>query len=408
MNVSNSFFTISFWPLILFVFWGCKGSETFDVQGPWNMHVIDNTSQGSDGTRVKDVNGDGLPDLVCGWEEGGVVRVYINPGTASDWPYLEFPAPNVEDALLVDLDADGSMDIVSFSEGKHKRITFHWAPAIEDYLEVEKWISEDVPVSVGHSQWMFGEAMNIDNQYGEDLLVGSKGEGAVLAWLQAPQNPREVVEWQLHEIAPAGWIMSIESVDIDHNGQSDVLISDRKGNSNGLKWFRHPGFGSERLYKRWEEHVIGMQGLEPMFLSIEDLDKNQQWEIWIPNKEDHIHHYTQLDMEGNQWDLEYIPFSPQSSMRGKSAAAGDLDGDGTTDIVSTYESSHGKSGVVGARVENGQWNHFDISGPIGIKYDFALLIDMDRDGDLDVLCSEERETSISPGGLGVIWYENPR
>jgi hypothetical protein len=42
-----------------------------------------------------------------------------------------------------------------------------------------------------------------------------------------------------------------------------------------------------------------------------------------------------------------------------------------------------------------------ISGPLGIKFDLVKLIDLDGDGDLDVLTCEESEN------LGVIWYENP-
>ena len=46
---------------------------------PWPRHTIDATSRGADGARLGDVNRDGRPDLVTGWEEGGVVRVYLPP-----------------------------------------------------------------------------------------------------------------------------------------------------------------------------------------------------------------------------------------------------------------------------------------------------------------------------------------
>jgi len=37
------------------------------------------TSQGADGIRVADVNGDGRLDIAIGWEESGVVRIYVCP-----------------------------------------------------------------------------------------------------------------------------------------------------------------------------------------------------------------------------------------------------------------------------------------------------------------------------------------
>src|SRR5512140_1594282 len=57
----------------------------------WARHVIDNSSQGADGIRLADVNGDGLLDIATGWEEGGFGRAYINPGFAASrnhWPYV--------------------------------------------------------------------------------------------------------------------------------------------------------------------------------------------------------------------------------------------------------------------------------------------------------------------------------
>jgi hypothetical protein len=50
------------------------------------------------------------------------------------------------------------------------------------------------------------------------------------------------------------------------------------------------------------------------------------------------------------------------------------------------------------------WTTRDIAGGVGIKFDVIRLIDLDHDGDLDVITSEEREHG---GGLGAIWYENP-
>ena len=56
----------------------------------------------------------------------------------------------------------------------------------------------------------------------------------------------------------------------------------------------------------------------------------------------------------------------------------------------------------GKPIGEADWAARDISGPEeGIKFDLIQLIDLDGDGDLDVLTCEERDN------LGVIWYENP-
>ena len=87
---------------------------------PWTRHVIDDSSKGADGVRLQDVNGDGRPDCVTGWEEGGLTRVYLHPGAAAvcnRWPAVTVgKTPSVEDAVRVDLDGDGRTDVVSSCE----------------------------------------------------------------------------------------------------------------------------------------------------------------------------------------------------------------------------------------------------------------------------------------------------
>src|SRR4051812_20626100 len=50
------------------------------INPAWKLRVIDNSSIGADGVRLTDVDKDGLLDITTGWEEGGRIRVYRNPG----------------------------------------------------------------------------------------------------------------------------------------------------------------------------------------------------------------------------------------------------------------------------------------------------------------------------------------
>jgi hypothetical protein len=78
------------------------------------------------------------------------------------------------------------------------------------------------------------------------------------------------------------------------------------------------------------------------------------------------------------------------------------------DLTATFSQSLGKSGVIAKMSFQTDEPYFiDISGKEGVKYDFILLKDMDGDGDLDVITSEETAADGSKKGLGVIWYENP-
>ncbi|MGB3585905.1 MAG: VCBS repeat-containing protein, partial [Tunicatimonas sp.] len=110
---------------------------------PWQRHTIDDTSFGADGTKVCFANQDSLPDIITGWEQGNVTRLYFHPGDLTKgWSYVEVPSPAVEDALVVDLDQDGFSDIVTLSEGDHERITVHWAPPNwQQYTQSSAWKS---------------------------------------------------------------------------------------------------------------------------------------------------------------------------------------------------------------------------------------------------------------------------
>jgi hypothetical protein len=49
----------------------------------------------------------------------------------------------------------------------------------------------------------------------------------------------------------------------------------------------------------------------------------------------------------------------------------------------------------------GKWTAHPVSGVDGVKHDLVELMDLDADGDLDVITTEEVKN------FGVIWYENP-
>ena len=158
---------------------------------PWKRHTIDPSDRssgkrGADGVRLADVNGDGLADIATGWEEGGAVAVYLNPGpdrSKTLWPSVTVGlVKGVEDAVFVDLDADGAVDVVSCAEGKVNNVFVHWAPeSPAEYLSSNTWNTEAFPASEGR-RWMFALPMDVNVDGRVDLVIGSKNENA-LVWL---------------------------------------------------------------------------------------------------------------------------------------------------------------------------------------------------------------------------------
>ena len=369
---------------------------------PWKMHIIDNTSRGADGVRLKDVNKDGLPDIATGWEEGGVIRTYLNPGTKKvkqPWPHTEVgKVKSPEDAVFADLDGDGEADVVSSCEGKTRTLYFHWAPVNDPQNEILPWRTAAVPATVGKQSWMFALPMQVDGG-GIDLVLGSKGGGATIGWLQSPKNPRDIKAWEYHPWYQAGWIMSLISHDMDNDGDLDVLASDRRSKTPGVLWLENPGAKAMKANPalQWNVHRIGADGKEVMFITI-----SKDNVIHAAVRQNLIYVLKQNSDPKKPWREQVITYPANKFGTAKAARAADLDGDGKTEIAVSCEAANGaKSGVFYLKQIKGKWVDHDIGGPKGLKYDRIELLDLDGDGDLDLLTCEERDFNA------VLWYENP-
>ena len=397
------------------------------VGAPWACHIIDNSSRGADGVKLADINGDGLMDIATGWEEDGLTRVYLNPGPAKakqKWPFVTTGRTrSVEDAVFVDLDRDGAVDVVSCCEGGTQSVFVQWAPKDqEDYLDESKWRSEAIPTSKGMTRWMFCIPMQVDGRAGVDLVAGSKNPNGRIGWFEVPEDARDLDAYKWHTISPAHWIMSLRSVDMDGDGDLDILASDRKqGPMRGCRWLENPGAVSRASSPRfegetpstrdWANHFIGCRDREVMFLTLDDIDEDGLQDVLVAAKGPKgsvIVILRRLDATGRSWKEHLVPY-PEQTGTAKAVVVGDIDRDGQKDVVFSCEGATApKSGLMwlsrAMGVFDGHWLAHDISGSKGIKYDRMELLDVDKDGDLDILACEERQDGK---GLGMFWYENP-
>lgn len=382
----------------------------------WQRHIIDKTSSGADGVKIADVNSDGLPDITTGWEEGGFTKVYIYPGfklVRKKWPsVIVGKTPSVEDAVFADLDDDGAMDVVSSTEGNNKSLYINWAPINpKDYLTADKWKSQVLSASKRNKQWMYCVPMQVDGKNGIDVVVGSKNKNAEIGWFQSPKKARALSKWKWYSIGSATWVMSMFSRDMDNDGDLDIVVSDRKsGYTQGVRWLENPG-KIRKQKKAWKNHFIGCQGLEVMFMDLKDLDGDGFEDVVVTEATNRkIWFLKRMDKSGLRWESFPIAI-PKYASKPKSVVVGDIDNDGKQDLVHSFEKAKGeKEGIYWLSYKNkpidSNWQWHSISGPKGIKYDKIELVDLDGDGDLDVLTCEENYGTDSKG-LGVIWYENP-
>ncbi|MCB1229407.1 MAG: VCBS repeat-containing protein [Verrucomicrobiae bacterium] len=384
----------------------------------WKRHAIDAADnavgkRGADGVRLGFADADSLPDVVTGWEDGDAIRVCFNPGPeGSKGPWEGITVGHVagaEDAVFADLDANGVLDVVSCTEGKTRTVFVHWAPhPAAEYADESAWKTEAFPALKGKQMWMYCLPCDANGDGREDLILGSKNAGATVGWLEQPsENPRDLSRWKYHPLYEAGWIMSIRAEDLDGDGDRDVIFSDRKGKSTGVWWLENVGQGNGESGSVFAApRRLGLAEKEVMFIDIADVNGDDRLDIAAAIKPDEIAFLFQPEGKASEsWKVGFLAGGLDLKRFGtaKAVRVADLDLDGNLDAAITCENAKGAlSGCLYAPIEfDRPVTLHDLGGPEGVKFDRIELIDLDGDGDLDLMTCEERDN------LGVFWYENP-
>jgi hypothetical protein len=381
----------------------------------WPRHIIDDSSKGADGVKLGDLNNDGFADIVTGWEEGFKTRIYLHPGidrVTEKWPSVNIgETPSVEDAVFVDLNGDDYLDVVASCEGQEMAMYLLFAPKNGEILDPKQWKQMLLPGSKGKTRWMFAEPADVG--FGSKtvrlLFAASKDPEGTVGYWEIPRDAEQrKAPWKWRQLAETGWVMSILPKDMDGDGDLDLFYVNRKNEFRGTYWLENPG----SVEAVWTNHLVGGDDLESLFAKIADLDQDGLEDIVLTAKDQQIIWWRRLDATGLAWEKRALEY-PENTGSAKAVAIGDIDQDGLPDIVVTCENADSpKQGAFWVKQAANrpfeQWQASGISGPEGIKFDRIELIDLDRDGDLDVLtCEEHYVKNGEKKGLGVFWYENP-
>ncbi len=290
-----------------------------------------------------DVNGDGWTDFVTANYRSEKLAWIEHPGEKlGPWKehIIEKPGP-METGRLYDVNGDGRPDILP--NGRDFAAWWEFLPERNAAGQAAiRWVRHDLPPQViGHGVG-FGDV----NGDGRGDVIGPGG------WLAAPEDRRKG-QWNWFGEFNLGRDASIPILvfDVDADGDNDIVWG--RGHSVGVCWLEHipPTSGSRSGRSRWITHTIDTSWTQPHTIEAADLDNDGQLEL-IAGKRYLGHDGKDL----GEWDplvIYWYKFDPTTRAwrRGTISPGGlaafdldnkliDLDGDGDLDLVAS-----GRSGL---------------------------------------------------------------
>jgi hypothetical protein len=361
----------------------------------WRCNVIqaDPKNHGPDGINLHDWDGDGDLDVFSNAEEGRYSRLYFNPGADKVRDYwndfIEFKHGKCEDSGIGDLDNDGDIDYIANGGW----VFFN--PGDDHVRDVQKWTQ----MILFKNERRVPVVADIDGDGLADLIVGAQ------EWYKQPAlDKHDAANWKRFAIGKNRWPMNCIMVDIDKDGDTDMVVPDR---GKEICWYVNPG--GENITEPWQRKTIHSH-TEPMFMSVVDVNGDEIDDFVIAGGNKGVKAKTLLILlrTNTTGDPQFheITIDQPSGNFPKGVAVTDTDGDPrkreilvipkTGDIWTATYSGDSKNAA--------NWKATPVRIPGAAtrrKMDNAWPADLDGDGDLDVVTTEEN------GHWGVIWFENP-
>ncbi len=323
------------------------------------------------GLDFMDVNRDGYVDIVSGR------YFYRNPGQniSAPWTRIDLGL-NADGCLFVDVDGDEFADIIASALPD-----VMWFEA--DDLQGSSWKAQIIGTlpPTGHN--------NGQGYATADLIAGGKEEIILQAdegifVCEIPQNTAQE-NWQWNMIITSGSDEGVGVGDIDGDGDLDLAFGDIKQGEEEhpaiLDWAENPGSFDET----WTRHSIGESVHAIDRIEVADMNGDGKLDVIVSEER-----YPGLEPDGHLWwfeakdngEWERHQIVQQYSMN--NLDVGDIDNDGDIDILTNMHKGESlatqiwENGGAGAFtkhiVDTGKEMHLG-----------AQLVDIDSDGDLDIV-----------------------
>ncbi|MCL7412872.1 MAG: VCBS repeat-containing protein [ANME-2 cluster archaeon] len=348
--------------------------------GLWERHIIDiNKSWRSIFITSADMDNDGYKDIITGgwW--------YQNPGNQeTNWTRYTIGHALNNMATVYDFDGDGDIDVLGTQgKGSETNAIFVWGrnDGSGNFTILNN-------IEPGDGDFLQGVAVgNFQNGGPVEIALSWHDEGKSIQMLTLPPDPSHDM-WSLRQISTISQAEALSQGDIDKDGNIDLLL--------GTKWLKNDG-GS------WTPYTIDTGIGSPDRNKLADINGDSRLDAVVGfeavSKPGKLVWYENSEKVTSMWTEHSIA----DVVGPMSLDVADMDNDGDLDIVVGEHNLKNPHDATLYLFENsdGQgiaWKeHIIYTGDE--HHDGAQIVDIDNDGDLDII-------SIGWSHGQVLLYEN--
>jgi hypothetical protein len=380
---------------------GCSGSDT---------HYSPSSSYLVNGIAVADIDGNGLPDILgmVSTDFGGLpTQGYVSTRLQSSAGAFVMPArfgvgAGPANLVVADVNGDGHPDLV-VANANDQTVTVRLA----DPARAGFFLPAVVLATPGRTPLDVAVG-DLDGDGRMDIVVAASGANNVMVFRQIP--PVDPTPNRVYFAAPVTFTVggdpqAVTVADLDGNGHPDIAVATT---ANTVSVLLNPILFPTFVPQTAVDYPTGVQ---PVAIKAVDLNRDGKLDLLTANYGATLSPGTQglsVLMQGTTPGTFLAPVHYTTDYRASALAVGDLNGDGSPDVVVACAGLPGYPGSVSVFIQGGiiagallpAVNYTGTWGPMGVA-----IADMDGDGHPDLVLADgdivvRLNNATAPGTFG--------